>query len=316
MLSLLSTQLAGLELLQDGLSAVDFYDAVPCGLGDTCQSISQSQGVTTAWLLCNNGLPAFCADFPTSSSLCIQNRYALYTVKADDTCLSIASSRSLAQVQLTTWNPILGNLCRSVNNSIGDPICMSPPGEPDYIVPPYPNTTTNCALYHFVVAGEYYNKLVGKYSISLPDFMFLNPHVNAGCTNLWKDTSYCVKAIGSIDEYLGHPDYVSRTTYATVPYGSLARSRSASQLVRSPRLATGTNPSLPGNSISCAPQPGYRYCMAQWDGASFTKSPKPIETPTLLPIRESATPECKAYQSVITGFTRQSVLDRNCITIA
>lgn len=60
------------------------------------------------------------------------------------------------------------------------------------------------------------------------------------CTNLWKDTSYCVKAIGSIDEYLGHPDYVSRTTYATVPYGSLARSRSASQLVRSPRLATGT----------------------------------------------------------------------------
>ncbi|KAI6253925.1 hypothetical protein MCOR19_009547 [Pyricularia oryzae] len=285
MLSLLSTQLAGLELLQDGLSAVDFYDAVPCG------------GVTTAWLLCDNGLPAFCADFPTSSSLCIQNRYALYTVKANDTCLGIASSRSLAQVQLTTWNPILGNLCRSVNNSIGDPI-----------LPPYPNTTTNCALYHFVVAGEYYNKLVGKYSISLPDFMFLNPHVNAGCTNLWKDTSYCVKAIGSIDEYLGHPDYVSRTTYATVPYGSLARSRSASQLAR--------NPSLPGNSISCAPQPGYRYCMAQWDGASFTKSPKPIETPTLLPIRESATPECKAYQSVITGFTRQSVLDRNCITIA
>lgn len=73
-----------------------------------------------------------------------------------------------------------------MNNSIGDPICMSPPGEPDYIVPPYPNTTTNCALYHFVVAGEYYNKLVGKYSISLPDFMFLNPHVNAGyvCTQM------------------------------------------------------------------------------------------------------------------------------------
>lgn len=58
--------------------------------------------MTTAWLLCDNGLPAFCADFPTSSSLCIQNRYALYTVKANDTCLGIASSRSLAQVQLTT----------------------------------------------------------------------------------------------------------------------------------------------------------------------------------------------------------------------
>lgn len=38
MLSLLSTQLAGLDLLQDGLSAVDFYDAVPCGV-----SCSKSQ---------------------------------------------------------------------------------------------------------------------------------------------------------------------------------------------------------------------------------------------------------------------------------
>ncbi|TLD14980.1 hypothetical protein PspLS_10879, partial [Pyricularia sp. CBS 133598] len=215
--------------------------------------------------------------------------------------------------------------------------------------------TTNCALYHFVVVGEYCNKLVVKYSISLPDFLLLNPHVNANCTNLWKDTFYCVKAVGAIDQYPGHPDYVSTTTYATVPYGSLPKATYTPPAITGlPQLlpmAEGTrtdcflyadgdsltlpydissswfnslpifspprrNPSLPVSSTSCVPKPGYRYCMAQWDGASFTKSPKPIETPTLLPIREGATPECKAYQSVITGFTCQSVLNGNGITIA
>ncbi|EJT78005.1 hypothetical protein GGTG_03108 [Gaeumannomyces tritici R3-111a-1] len=108
------------------------------------------------------------------------------------TCLSIAKPRGLAQVQLTTWNPILGDLCRSMKNSIGDSIRVSPPGEPDYTISPYPtttgppvqtvppvppntapNTTTNCVLYHFVAEGEHCNKLVVKYSISLPNFLFL-----------------------------------------------------------------------------------------------------------------------------------------------
>lgn len=167
-----------------------------------------------------------------------------------------------------------------MNNSVGDSICVSPPGEPNYTVPPFtatttaapsntaapvppniaPNTTTHCALYHLVEAGEYCNKLVVKYSISLPDFLFLNAHVNAkyvrdhprhrialtvweiahecsiflsifayniiasrSCTNLWAKASYCVKPVGPIDQYPSHPDYVSTTAYATVPYGSLPK---------------------------------------------------------------------------------------------
>ncbi|KAL8366432.1 hypothetical protein RB595_004963 [Gaeumannomyces hyphopodioides] len=379
----------------------NFYNIQP---GNTCRSISQSQGVATAWLLYDNGLPAFCADFPTNGSLCIQSKCALYTVKANDTCLSIAKPRGLAQVQLTTWNPILGDLCRSMKNSIGDSICVSPPGEPDYTISPYPtttgppvqtvapvppntapNTTTNCALYHFIAEGEYCNKLVqhlaARLSISEPPCqcqvcctqMPLSPCPGGlltltappSCTNLWKDTSYCVKAVGSINQYPGHPDYVTTTAYVTVPYGSLPKATYVPPAITGlPQLlpmANGTrtdcflyagggsltlpydistswfnsvcealagawsirldqlanwNPSLQVNSTSCAPEPGYRYCMAQWDSASFTQPPKPIETHTLLPIREGATPECKAYQSVIAGFTCQGILDQNDITIA
>lgn len=86
-----------------------------------------------------------------------------------------------------------------MNSSIGDSICVTPPGEPDYVVPNItatttslpsataapvpgnlaPNTTDHCALYYEVLAGDYCNKLVVKYSISLEDFMFLNAHINS-----------------------------------------------------------------------------------------------------------------------------------------
>lgn len=70
--------------------------------GDTCRSISKSQGVGTAWLLYDNNLAAFCAGFPTNGTLCIQNRCSVYTVQVNDTCLGIAGARNLSQIQLNT----------------------------------------------------------------------------------------------------------------------------------------------------------------------------------------------------------------------
>ncbi|EDO02976.1 hypothetical protein SS1G_05453 [Sclerotinia sclerotiorum 1980 UF-70] len=242
--------------------------------GDTCRSISKSQGVGTAWLLYDNNLAAFCAGFPTNGTLCIQNRCSVYTVQVNDTCLGIAGARNLSQIQLNTWNPILGDLCRSINLSVGDSICVSPPGEPNYTVPTItapptsgpsttaapvptplaPGTTDYCAQYHLTEKGEYCNLLVVKFSIALEDFLFLNPHVNA------------------------------------------------------------KNPSLQVNSTDCAPEAGQRYCMAQWNGASFAQT-KTIATSTPLPVRDGVTPDCKDYSSVNAGITCQNILDRNSITI-
>lgn len=70
--------------------------------GDTCRSISEAQGVATSWLLSDNALKAFCAEFPTSGDLCVRNTCKIYTVKPNDTCVGIAKANKISQVQLHT----------------------------------------------------------------------------------------------------------------------------------------------------------------------------------------------------------------------
>ncbi|KAL3453555.1 hypothetical protein BJX65DRAFT_292598 [Aspergillus insuetus] len=201
--------------------------------GDTCQSVSKSQQISTAWLLYDNALPAFCIDFPASGDLCVERSCTTYTLREADTCKSIAQAHVLTQTQLQTWNPVLSVNCRDIQLSVGDEICISPPGDDNWSRPTLPSTiswstgtstptstpapvptdiangtVTRCAHYYLVQPGDYCNQLVLKYSLSLEDFLFLNPSVNANCTNLWAFSSYCVEPVGSIDSYPGHPGYI------------------------------------------------------------------------------------------------------------
>ncbi|EMD93178.1 hypothetical protein COCC4DRAFT_89579, partial [Bipolaris maydis ATCC 48331] len=90
-------------------------------------------------LLANNNLAPFCAKFSKSGDLCILNTCKTYVVQANDTCLDIAKSNRLSQVQLyTVRNPVLGYLCNKIEKSVGDSICVSPPGDADF----KPNPTT------------------------------------------------------------------------------------------------------------------------------------------------------------------------------
>ena len=41
------------------------------------------------------------------------------------------------------------------------------------------NTNKKCGMYYDVVPGDYCNLVVLKFSISLADFVFLNPDINA-----------------------------------------------------------------------------------------------------------------------------------------
>ncbi|KAL3458145.1 hypothetical protein BJX64DRAFT_302108 [Aspergillus heterothallicus] len=179
--------------------------------GDTCQSVSEAQSVGTAQLLVDNGLEAYCANFPTQGGLCIEN-----------TCT--------AYIQLTTWNPILGHGCRHIGRSVGNTICLSPPGDDKWspiTIPSATLTTTatataapvptdladgtvdRCAEFYLVQPGDYCNKIIIKYGISLGDFLFLNQGLNQNCTNLFAYESYCIQPAGPIDEYPGHPGYVT-----------------------------------------------------------------------------------------------------------
>lgn len=79
------------------------------------------------------------------------------------------------------------------------------------------DTNTRCATYYTTLEGDYCNLIIVKYSISLDNFLFLNPSVNENCTNLWAETSYCVEAVGDINTYSGMPAYVTATaTYVSL----------------------------------------------------------------------------------------------------
>ncbi|KAL5040877.1 hypothetical protein BDW71DRAFT_212672 [Aspergillus fruticulosus] len=236
---------------------------------DTCQSISQSQGIGTAWLLQDNGLAAWCNNFPTEGDLCIESTCTPYVVRTNDTCKSIALANSVSEVQLMTWNPIVGPSCRSISSSVGDVICLSPPGDeaftetatattattttatPGPTAAPVPTniangTNTNCARYYQVLPGDYCNLVILKFGISLEDFLFLNTGVNSNCTNLYAEESYCVASVGPIDQYPGHPDYIPpETSISTVPYTNLPK-------------ATYTPPKITGLPTSLPVAPGTR----------------------------------------------------------
>ena len=106
--------------------------------GDTCNSVALSQGTATWYLLLDNSLPAYCADFPTTGSLCewallkyhvacaladfvqgINHPCKSYTVKNGDTCTSVASSNNVTTTQLLTYNPWIDVGCWNFNNTVG-----------------------------------------------------------------------------------------------------------------------------------------------------------------------------------------------------
>lgn len=94
-------------------------------------------------------------------------------------------------------------------------ICVSNPGEA-YVTPPAlpplaPSTAVSaapiptnardgsnrkCGSWYNVQSGDYCNLVTMKYSISLEDFVFLNPSINSNCTNLLLGISYCVEPVG------------------------------------------------------------------------------------------------------------------------
>jgi hypothetical protein len=190
--------------------------------GDDCYSISAAQGVGTAWLLADNNLAAYCADFPTSGNLCITNTCDIVTVGVDETCAAIAGAAGITETQLKAWNLVINPVCSNIGMMNGTTLCISPPGPqlPPPVttnIPPLIPTTAApvptdaaagsnkpCGRWYDVQAGDYCNLVVLKFAISLDDFLFLNPGINVNCTNLFAEESYCVQPVGDSKSPLAH----------------------------------------------------------------------------------------------------------------
>ncbi|KAF2994019.1 hypothetical protein E8E14_001179 [Neopestalotiopsis sp. 37M] len=202
---------------------------------DTCESISKSQSVGTMWLLLDNNLPAYCSDFPSSGSLCIQHTCNTYTVQTNDTCDSIQKAYGINYAQILAWNPQFDLTCGNIDVTVGLEICVSSPGR-NYTSPiesatttvmasattaaPVPTnaasgSTANCGNWYEAAKGDYCNQIIIRYGISLVDFLILNPEVNENCTNLYAFESYCMEPVGDISNYEGAPGYISSVAWTT-----------------------------------------------------------------------------------------------------
>jgi LysM repeat protein len=166
--------------------------------GDTCESVSKSQSVATFQLLMDNQLQAYCANFPKSGNLCIQNQCTTYTVRKGDTCKSISKEHNITTVQLRSYNPWIDGGCYNFNRTIGTEICMDEPGEkyhaPSSVVSatgsptassavPVPtnlaqNSTKNCGEYYTPKSNETCDTIVQNFPISRGNFLILNPGLN------------------------------------------------------------------------------------------------------------------------------------------
>lgn len=108
---------------------------------------------------------------------------------------------------------------------VGDQICISVPGTP-YVEPgpttvapsipitaaPLPTNVASgsnnyCGRWYEAVPGDYCNQVIMRFSISLPDFLFLNSAINENCTNLFAFESYCVQPVGDSMSPISIPKY-------------------------------------------------------------------------------------------------------------
>ncbi|KAL1640089.1 hypothetical protein SLS58_007356, partial [Diplodia intermedia] len=175
--------------------------------GDDCHSISTAHTVSTVSLLMLNDLDAWCANFPTAgASLCIPYPCDIYTVQENDTCWSIVNDHApdITMAQLRSWNYNINNKCGNLGQLVGDQICISATTAAPEPTNAANGTNTYCGKYYTVVEGDYCALVSSQNGIALSDFYFLNPEIDANCTNLELAKAYCVAPVGTISTYSGY----------------------------------------------------------------------------------------------------------------
>jgi hypothetical protein len=66
-------------------------------------------------------------------------------------------------------------------------------------------SNTHCGQWYETKKNDLCGSISLAFGISLNDFHFLNPQVDNKCSNLWLETSYCVKPVGNVATYSGYP---------------------------------------------------------------------------------------------------------------
>ncbi|KAI0191720.1 LysM domain-containing protein [Xylaria flabelliformis] len=220
--------------------------------GDTCISVSASNGISTYNLITGNALSAGCANFlTTGTALCLQKTCNTYQLQYGDTCDSLTAGWNITFAQLQAWNPMINAGCSNLASwrgcSPSPPITINPGNAVTTVAPvptdAQPQSNLNCGTWYHVLADETCQAISLKFGISLDDFYFLNPQVDTCCHNLWANTSYCVAAVGNIATYPGYVVTTSSTTFT--------KPASSTIFVPSPVATPPLNSRAPGTTNGC-----------------------------------------------------------------
>ncbi|KAI0540468.1 hypothetical protein GGR58DRAFT_130920 [Xylaria digitata] len=225
--------------------------------GDTCISVSGSNGMSTYNLITGNALSAGCADFlATGTSLCLQRTCNIYQLQHRDRCDSLTADWNITFAQLQAWNPMINVGCSNLaswrgwylcSSSLSPPVTINTGGAVTTVAPvptnAQPQSNLNCDRWYYVLAGDICQTISLKFGISLDDFYFLNPQVDTSCHNLWANTSYCVATVGNIATYPGYVMTTSSTTFT--------KPASSTIFVPSPVATPPLNSRAPGTISDC-----------------------------------------------------------------
>ncbi|KAF7378494.1 hypothetical protein MSAN_00276800 [Mycena sanguinolenta] len=202
-----------------------------------CSDLAAQNSVTVRDILDSN--PSISALACASGLASGTTACTLYTVKANQTCDDILADvnqnnlvgeAALINIQVSSFNPDLISNC--ANLPLFPTICISPHGgftslgngggsavptaTPTATVPPPgqtpPGTTANCGAWYFVEPGNFCQQVALNNSITLDDFITLNPEINANCTNLWAEYFYCVAAFPPLSATSTIPMVTSNAT--------------------------------------------------------------------------------------------------------
>lgn len=199
---------------------------------DSCNSIAESQGVSTESLISINGLDMGCDSMPSVGTiLCLPPACKIRELAIDDTCDSIIAAENITLSQFLAWNPVISPGCNNLNSWRGRFLCVSSPqgtitvpdGDTVTTEAPIPTNTqgesnTHCGQWYTIKPDDTCASISLAFSIQLADFYFLNPGVdNSTCNNLWLGYAYCVKAVGNIQTYPGYPVEVPSTSFTRPP---------------------------------------------------------------------------------------------------
>lgn len=239
--------------------------------GDTCNSISLAQNVSTYSVIYSGGLDSACTTLLPGAILCLLPQCKLYTVQGTDTCSNIltAIGNGVTGTQFLSWNPNINSLCGNLYRLSGTQICVSPPGgyltnvtitaplavsTPVAAVAKPTNAPTQsnsrCAKWYTVQDGDTCQSVSIASVIFLKDFYFLNPEINASCTNLLLGLAYCVQAVGDISTYSGYATISQFISLTSTSYSTSAAPVFTTQGVLA--STTSQNPIASGTLPNCA----------------------------------------------------------------